>query len=107
MATRITEQCIGCALCEPECPNEAISASGGTFVIEPSLCTECVGFHAAQQCAAVCPVDVCVADPDHVEGEAELHQRALELHPEHADSIQLTPRTSHFRRGDPAGEVED
>ena len=98
MATRITELCIGCGLCEPECPNDAISESAALFVIDPSLCTECVGFHAEEQCAAVCPVDVCVPDVERTESEAELFQRARKLHPEHAGSLTLTPRTSHYRR---------
>lgn len=98
MATRITDQCIACGLCEPECPNDAIRAVGSLFVIDPSLCTECVGFHAREQCAAVCPVDVCVADPTHVESEAELFQRASKLHPEKAAALELGPATSHFRR---------
>jgi ferredoxin len=53
MATMITEECINCGVCEPECPNEAISEGEETFVIDPQLCTECVGFHESEQCAAV------------------------------------------------------
>jgi len=98
LATRITEQCIACGLCEPECPNDAIHASGALYVIEPERCTECVGFHATEQCAAVCPVDVCVADPEHDESEAELFDRARKLHPERTESLVLGPRTSRFRR---------
>lgn len=98
MATRITEQCIACGLCEPECPNDAISPQGGLYVIDPARCTECVGFHASEQCAAVCPVDVCVADPAHVETEAELFQRAQKLHPARRGELELGPATSHFRR---------
>ena len=67
MATMITEECINCGVCEPECPNEAISEGEETFVIDPALCTECVGFHDAEQCAEVCPVDCCVPDADHEE----------------------------------------
>jgi len=82
MATMITEECINCGACEPECPNEAISSIGDLFVIDPVLCTECVGFHDVEQCAAVCPVDCCVEDPNNPEPEALLVQRAREIHPE-------------------------
>jgi ferredoxin len=72
MAYKITEECINCGACEPECPNQAISAGDDIYVIEPEKCTECVGHHDASQCAAVCPVDCCVPDPDHKETREEL-----------------------------------
>lgn len=84
MATMIFEQCINCGACEPECPNTAIRAGEDMFVIEPERCTECVGFHEEEQCAAVCPVDCCLPDPDRVETESELIARAKVLHPERA-----------------------
>ena len=56
MATMITGDCINCGACEPECPNNAISQGDPVFVIDPILCTECVGFHDYEACAAVCPV---------------------------------------------------
>lgn len=103
MATMITELCIGCGVCEAECPNQAISPCAGRFEIDPARCTECVGFHDQEQCAAVCPVDCCVSDPTRVETEAELFQRARKLHPEQADAFDLTAGTSRFRsrRRDP------
>ena len=82
MATMITNDCINCGACEPECPNNAISQGDPVYVIDPKLCTECVGFHDYEACAAVCPVDVCVTDPNNVESEAVLIGRARELHPE-------------------------
>jgi len=72
MALIITEECINCAACEPECPNEAISAGDEIYEIEPDKCTECVGHFDESQCAAVCPVDCCVLDPDHKETKEEL-----------------------------------
>lgn len=81
MATMITEQCINCGACEPECPNTAISAGEDIFVIDPERCTECVGFHDEEQCAAVCPVDCCLPDPDRIEDEPTLLERAKRLHP--------------------------
>jgi ferredoxin len=72
MAFRITEECINCGACEPECPNQAISAGDERYVIDPAKCTECVGHFDESQCAAVCPVEACVPDPDHKETREEL-----------------------------------
>ena len=63
MATHITEECINCAACEPECPNDAISEGDSIYVIDPKLCSECVGFFDHEACQAVCPVECCVPDP--------------------------------------------
>lgn len=82
MATMITSDCINCGACEPECPNNAISQGDPVYVIDPLLCTECVGFHDYEACAAVCPVDVCVTDPNNIESEETLIARARALHPE-------------------------
>src|SRR5207342_3734256 len=82
MATMITSECINCGACEPECPNNAISQGDPVYVIDPILCTECVGFHDYEACAAVCPVDCCVTDPNNIESEEVLIARAKELHPE-------------------------
>lgn len=114
MAIMITDDCINCGACEPECPNNAIYEGGvewaisdGTsltddyelgdgsvvnakdkqnpvsdefYYIVPDKCTECVGFHEEPQCAAVCPVDCCVPDPEHEEGEETLLARKERLH---------------------------
>ena len=97
MATLINEDCINCGACEPECPNTAIYQGGveyefngathaalneDLFYIVPEKCTECVGFFDHEACAAVCPVDCCVPDPNIVEAESVLLSRARELHPE-------------------------
>jgi len=115
MAIMITEECINCGACEPECPNTAIyeggvawTWGGGTQLEEIELgdgtvlsgkevqtpvsdefyyivsdkCTECVGFHEEPQCAAVCPVDCCVPDPDHEEEEETLLAKKAWLHSE-------------------------
>jgi hypothetical protein len=76
----ITNDCINCGACEPECPNNAISQGPTIFVIDPKLCTECVGFHDYEACAAVCPVDCCVTDPNNIESEDVLIARARALH---------------------------
>jgi len=80
VAYMITEECIACGACEPECPNEAISEGEEIYVIDPDKCTECVGFYDESQCASVCPVDACVPDPDHEETEEELMAKYHRLH---------------------------
>jgi len=82
MAFKITDECIACAACETECPNEAISEGEEIFIIDPDKCTECVGFYDTQQCADVCPVDCCVPDPDHKESNDELLAKFKKLHPD-------------------------
>jgi len=79
MAFKITEECINCGACEPECPNQAIAAGDAIYIIAPDKCTECVGHFDAQQCAAVCPVDCCVADPDHAETKDQLTAKFKKL----------------------------
>ena len=75
MATYITSDCINCGACEPECPNDAISEGDDIYVIDPDLCTECVGFYDHEACQAVCPVECCLPDPNHPESEAVLIER--------------------------------
>ena len=82
MATIITDECINCGVCEPECPNEAISEGEDFYEIDADLCTECVGFHGEEACQEVCPVDCCIPDEDIVETEEVLLDRAIKLHPD-------------------------
>jgi len=96
MATMITSECINCGACEPECPNNAISQGEEIYVIDPLLCTECVGFHDYEACAAVCPVDCCVTDPNNGESEEVLIERARALH---ADVTFGENFESRFRKG--------
>ena len=81
MAYMITEECILCGACEPECPNEAISEGDIVYVIDPERCTECVGHFSESQCALVCPVDACVSDPDRQESQEELLAKFRTLSP--------------------------
>ena len=74
MALVITEECINCDVCEPECPNEAISQGDDHYVINPSLCTECVGFFDEPQCVSVCPVECIQPDPAHPETKEQLQE---------------------------------
>lgn len=79
MALMITDECINCDVCEPECPNEAISAGEEIYVINPALCTECVGHYERPRCVEVCPVDCIPLNPDFVESKEALHQKYLRL----------------------------
>jgi len=72
MALLINDDCVNCGVCEPECPNEAISEGDDIFVIEWESCTECVGWYEDTQCVEVCPVDCIPKDPEHVETKEEL-----------------------------------
>jgi len=72
MALYITDECINCDICVAECPNEAISAGDEIYVIDPDLCTECVGHFETSQCVEVCPVDCIPQDPNHVETHGQL-----------------------------------
>ena len=72
MALRITEECITCDVCEPQCPNKAISLGLEIYEIDPSLCTECVGHFGEPQCQVVCPVECIEIDPQWREGQEAL-----------------------------------
>ena len=79
MALMITDQCINCDVCEPECPNSAIAQGEEFYVIDPGKCTECVGHFDTPQCREVCPVDCIPLDPNYVETRAELKSKYLRL----------------------------
>lgn len=75
MALMITDECINCDVCEPECPNAAISQGDEIYEIDPNLCTECVGHFDKPQCVEVCPIDCIPMDPDHVDDQETLMAR--------------------------------
>jgi ferredoxin len=75
MALLITDECINCDVCEPECPNQAISQGPDIYVIDPTRCTECVGHFDAPQCVEVCPVDCIVLHPAVVESPEQLMEK--------------------------------
>ena len=79
MALKITRECINCDVCEPECPNEAISMGENFYVIDPNLCTECTGHHDMPQCVEVCPVDCIPKDPEHPETSEALWEKYRRL----------------------------
>ena len=100
MATKITEECINCGACEPECPNEAISEGEDIYIIDANLCTECVGFHDHEACQAVCPVECCIPDPNNLESEQTLFERALKIHADKTFPVlsDLPASLSRFRK---------
>jgi ferredoxin len=75
MSLIITDDCINCDVCEPECPNAAISQGEEIYVIDPNLCTQCVGHYDEPQCQQVCPVDCIPLDEAHPETEDELMEK--------------------------------
>jgi len=79
VALMITDECINCDVCEPECPNQAISQGVEIYVIDPGRCTECVGHFDTPQCVEVCPVECIPKDPQHVESREQLHEKYLRL----------------------------
>ena len=81
MALLINSDCISCGACEPECPNEAITAGDSIYVIDPDRCTECVGAHDAPKCIEVCPVEGCIVPhPDFTESREDLQAKYERLH---------------------------
>jgi len=72
MSLIITDECINCDVCEPECPNDAISMGDEIYEIDPKLCTECVGHFDEPQCVEVCPVDCIPKDENNVENKDQL-----------------------------------
>ncbi|QYK11942.1 YfhL family 4Fe-4S dicluster ferredoxin [Shewanella rhizosphaerae] len=72
MALLIDDSCINCDMCEPECPNQAITMGEEIYEIDPNLCTECVGHYDKPTCVSVCPIDCIDPDPAHVESLDEL-----------------------------------
>ncbi|HQU16213.1 MAG: ferredoxin [Chromatiales bacterium 21-64-14] len=72
MSLMITDECINCDVCEPECPNTAIAPGDEVYVIDGDRCTECVGHYDTPQCIAVCPVDCIVLNPERTETPEQL-----------------------------------
>jgi len=75
MSLKITDQCVNCDVCEPVCPNKAISLGSEYYEIAPNLCTECVGHHDEPQCVVVCPVECIIADPQQPESREQLQAK--------------------------------
>jgi ferredoxin len=84
MALWITDECINCDVCEPECPNGAISMGPEIYVIDPRRCTECVGHFDEPQCVQLCPVNCIPVNPGHVETKEQLLEKFHRLQTEAA-----------------------
>lgn len=81
MALLIKDNCTNCDMCEPECPNVAISFGEEIYQINPDLCTECFGFYEEPTCVSVCPINNCiVVDPERIETEDELLIKFAEIY---------------------------
>lgn len=86
MALFITDKCTNCDMCEPECPNQAISMGDEIYVIDPDLCTECVGHYEIPTCQKVCPITNCIKkDPEHEETQEQLWEKFVLIH--HFDEV--------------------
>jgi len=79
MSLLINDECINCDVCEPECPNNAITQGDEIYEIDPNLCTECVGHFDEPTCIEVCPVDCILVDPDNVESKEVLQLKYEKL----------------------------
>ncbi len=79
MALLITDECINCDVCEPECPNQAIAQGAEIYEIAADRCTECIGHHDEPQCIKVCPVDCIIVNPKASESKDELYRKYLRL----------------------------
>jgi ferredoxin len=79
MSLKILDTCVNCDVCEPVCPNKAISLGEEYYVIEPSLCTECIGHYDQPQCVEVCPVECILVDDEHPESHEQLELKYQHL----------------------------
>ena len=75
MALIISDECINCDVCEPECPNQAIAQGEEIYEIDPSLCTQCIGHYDTPQCIEVCPVDCIIPNPEYSETDEQLRAK--------------------------------
>lgn len=82
MSLMITDECIACDACRDECPTGAIEEADPIYIIDPDICTECVGYYDEPSCIAVCPVESIIPDPDNVETSEELQLKFQQLNEE-------------------------
>ena len=94
MALWITDECINCDVCEPECPNQAISMGAEIYEIDPQRCTECVGHFDEPQCVQLCPVNCIPVNPSHVETREQLLAKFRRLQAHDATPAVAVPSAS-------------
>ena len=82
MSRKNNHCCVNCDVCEPVCPNSAITQGETIYVIDPARCTECVGHFDEPQCVVVCPVECIDGDPGHPESRDDLLAKLLRLQAE-------------------------
>ncbi|MBT0730026.1 YfhL family 4Fe-4S dicluster ferredoxin [Rosenbergiella nectarea] len=83
MSLYITERCINCDMCEPECPNQAIALGTAIYEIDPARCTECIGHYEAPTCQSVCPIThTIVQDTAWQETPEQLWEKFVQLYPD-------------------------
>lgn len=99
MALRINELCVNCDVCEPACPNQAISQGETIYVIDPARCTECVGHFDEPQCVVVCPVECIDPDPAHPESRHDLLAKLRRLQDAQPDPADAHPPVAPARPG--------
>ncbi len=104
MALIITDECINCDVCEPECPNGAITMGEEIYEIDPHKCTECVGHFDEPQCVVVCPVDCIPKDPDHPDTHDGLLGRFFKLHPDKTPYLPDSKGDGSAKASDPSSE---
>ena len=99
MALMITDECINCDVCEPECPNQAISMGPEFYVIDPRKCTECVGHFDEPQCVQVCPVSCIPINPAHIETREQLMAKYLQLQGRAAQQPSSAAQAGNTKQG--------
>ena len=101
MALLITDKCINCDMCDPECPNQAIALGSKIYEIDPDRCTECVGHYEKPTCISVCPIDCIIWDPAQVETEDQLMEKFVRMHRQSASDT----RGVHYPKIEKAGHA--
>jgi ferredoxin len=79
MALKILSSCINCDMCDPECPNGAITLGEDIYEIDSDKCTECIGHYEKPTCVSVCPIDCVEPDKNKIETQEQLFAKFITL----------------------------